>query len=383
MSLRVRLAAAMALVAVLTAAAVALAAPAIVGRGFATALSGVTGVPGAGPGVGPGGMGNGMGPGGGAVGGMGPGAMYWQQVQQDTIVALLLVAAGAALIASLVGVVIAARTVRPLGRLQATADAVARGDLDARSGLGDRTDEIGALGRSFDAMAADLGATEAARRRFFADAAHELKTPLSVIDATTSAVIDGVYRHEDRHLGTIRDQARLLSRIVDDLRTVSLAETGSLPLRSEVVPLAPVLAAVAQDLAARASVAGVRVDATDAGVLAVRTDPDRLRQVLNALGDNALRYAGPGGWIRLSAAAATPGRVWLSVVDSGPGIAQADLAHVFDRFYQADQARDRATGTSGLGLAIVRALVEASGGHVRAANEPGAGARIDLDLPAA
>jgi signal transduction histidine kinase len=380
-NLRVRLAAAMALVAVLTAAAVAVAAPTIVGRGFAAALSGVTGQPG-GNGLG-GGMGNGPGAGGGA--GMGPGAMHYQQVQQDTIVALVLVAAGAALIASLVGFVIATRTVRPLGRLQATADAVARGDLDARSGLGDRRDEIGSLARSFDAMTEDLAATETARRRFFADAAHELKTPLAVIDATTSAVIDGVYRHEDRHLETIRDQARVLSRIVDDLRTVSLAETGSLPLRPEVVPLAPILAAVGRDLAARSSATGTRVEVGEAGTREVRADPDRLRQVLNALGDNALRYAGPGGWIRLSAGgiAAAPGRVRLSVADSGPGIAAADLDHVFDRFYQADPARDRSTRTSGLGLAIVRALVEASGGHVSAVNEPGAGARIDVDLPAA
>jgi two-component system sensor histidine kinase BaeS len=376
-NLRVRLAAAMALVAVLTAAAVALAAPTIVGRGFAAALSGTTGSGGS-PG---GGMGNGPGAGGG--GGLGPGMMHWQQVQQDTIVALIGVAALAALIASLVGFVIATRTVQPLGRLQATADAVARGDLDARSGLGDRRDEIGSLARSFDAMAADLGATEAGRRRFFADAAHELKTPLAVIDATTSAVIDGVYQHEDRHLETIRDQARLLSRIVDDLRTVSLAETGSLPLRTETVPLAPILAAVGRDLAARSSAAGVRVDVADPGPLAVRGDPDRLRQVLNALGDNALRYAGAGGWIRLAAAAGAPGRVRLSVTDSGPGIATADLGHVFDRFYQADPARDRSTRTSGLGLAIVRALVEASGGRVAAANEPGAGARIELDLPSA
>jgi two-component system sensor histidine kinase BaeS len=368
----------MALVAVVTAAAVALAAPTIVGRGFAAALSGTA--PGGSPGGGPG-MGNGPGAGGGP--GMGAGAMHWQQVQQDTIVALVMVAALAALIASVVGFVIATRTVQPLGRLQAAADAVARGDLDARSGLAERGDEIGSLARSFDAMAADLGATEAARRRFFADAAHELKTPLAVIDATTSAVIDGVYQHEDRHLATIRDQARLLSRIVDDLRTVSLAETGSLPMRTETVSLAALLAAVGHDLGARASAAGVRVEIGDPGPLAVRSDPDRLRQVLNALADNALRYAGPGGWIRVSAAPGAPGRVRLSVTDSGPGIAQADLANVFDRFYQADPARDRSTGTSGLGLAIVRALVEAAGGHVAASNEPGAGARIELDLPAA
>lgn len=385
MSLRARLAVAMAVVALLTAVAVAVAAPAIVGRGFAAALAGDAG-PGAGPGAGMGqGPGNGMGQGGGAGmgAGMGQGQMHWQQVQQDTVLALVLVAAGAAIVASLVGLVIATRTVRPLGRLEQAALAVARGDLDARSGLAGRTDEIGSLARSFDTMAAELAAAETARRRFLADAAHELKTPLAVIDATTSAVIDGVYEHDDRHLETIRGQARLLSRIVDDLRTVSLAEAGALPLQVEVVPLAPILVAAASDLAARSTTVGPRVEAVDPGLLTVRVDPDRLRQVLNALGDNALRHAGDGGWVRLSAAPAAESRVRLTVIDSGPGIAAEDLGHVFDRFYQADPARDRSTRTSGLGLAIVRAIVEAHGGRVTAGNEPGAGARFDVELPSA
>ncbi len=381
MSLRARLAFVMALVALLTAAAVAVAAPTIVGRGFAAALGDDSAIRPGGPGPG-GGMGNGAG----AGAGLGQGVMHWQQVQQDTIVTLIAVAVLAAVVASLVGLFLATRTVRPLGRLEAAAAAVARGDLEARSGLADRTDEIGSLARSFDGMAAGLQATEVSRRRFFADAAHELKTPIAVIDATTSAVIDRVYTHDDRHLETIREQARLLGRIVDDLRTVSLAEAGSLPLRIEAVPLAPVLDAVARGAAARSSPGGPRVEAIDPGALAVRADSDRLRQVLNALTDNALRHAAAGGWVRISATGvppAPPGQVRITVVDSGPGIAPNDLPHVFDRFYQADPSRDRSTGTSGLGLAIVRAIVEALHGSVTAANEPGAGARFDVDLPSA
>ncbi len=377
MNLRARLASVMALVALLTAAAVVVAAPSIVGRGFAAALGDASA---AHPGPG-GGLGNG--PSGGA--GTGQGALYWQQVQQETILTLVLVAIAAAVVAFLVGLVLATRTVRPLGRLEEAAAAVARGDLEVRSGLADRTDEIGSLARSFDGMAAGLQATEVARRRFFADAAHELKTPLAVIDATTSAVIDGVYEHDDRHLETIREQARLLGRIVDDLRTVSLAESGSLPLHIEAVLLQPLLEAVVRAAAARSSPGGPRVEAVDPGPLAVRADSDRLRQVLNALADNALRYAGAGGWVRIGAAASTtsPGRVRITVLDSGPGIATDDLAHVFDRFYQADPARDRSTGTSGLGLAIVHAIVVALDGTVTVANQPGAGARFDVELPAA
>jgi two-component system sensor histidine kinase BaeS len=368
MSLRLRLAGALALVAVLTAVAVAITAPAIVGRGFAAMQAdGVTG-----------GMGRGQGQGPGPTAGL-----HTRQVQQETTLTLIAVAVGAAGAASLLGLLIAGRMVRPLARLERTAAAVAHGELDARSGLADRTDEIGSLGRSFDGMAADLQASEIARRRFFQDAAHELKTPLAVIDATTSAVLDGVYSHADRHLQTIRDQSRLLARIVDDLRTVSLADAGVLPLRREVVEIGPLLASITRDMGARATSAGISIEVRDVGDLAAMVDPDRLRQAVVALVDNAIRHTPAGGWIRLEARQEAHGAAVIAVVDSGPGIAPTDLPHVFERFYQADPARDRATGSSGLGLAIVRAVVEAHGGRVRAGNEAGAGARIEIELPSA
>ncbi len=370
MTLRVRLAVAMALVALLTAAAVALTAPSIVGRGFA-AMEADGGTPAGGHG-----QGQGLGP--------GPGAgIHAGQIQQETTLTIIIVAVAAAGLASLLGLALADRMTRPLARLEDSASALAHGRLDTRSGLDARTDEIGSLARSFDTMAADLQATEIARRRFFQDAAHELKTPLAVIDATTSAVIDGVYEHENRHLETVRDQARLLERIVDDLRVVSLADAGVLPLRPERLAVSDVLAATSRDAQARATVAGVTIELTDAGPLSVLADPDRLRQIVAALVDNAVRHTPAGGRIRLHGEPAGPARTRIVVADSGTGIAADDLPHVFERFYQADASRDRATGTSGLGLAIVRALVEAHGGSVRAANEPGGGARFEVELPSA
>jgi two-component system sensor histidine kinase BaeS len=370
MTLRVRLAVAMALVAVLTAAAVAITAPAIVGRGFA-AIEGSTASPGGGRGPG---QGQGLGPGGG---------LHAQQIQQETTITIIVVAAVAAGLASLLGLLIATRMTRPLGRLEDAAAAVAQGRLDTRSGLDQRADEIGSLARSFDSMAADLQATEIARRRFFQDAAHELKTPLAVIDATTSAVIDGVYAHEDRHLETARDQARLLERIVDDLRLVSLADAGVLPLQLEPVDAAAAMRIVARDVQARATTAGVAVEVPDGPPRTVQADADRLRQILAALTDNAIRHTPAGGRVRLSATSAGAARTRISVADTGPGIDAQDLPHVFERFYQADAARDRSTGTSGLGLSIVRALVEAHGGSVSAGNEPGGGARFEVELPSA
>lgn len=365
MSLRIRLAVAFAAVAMLTAAAIALTAPAIVGRGFAAMeADGTLSI----------GRGSGQ--------GMGPMAgLRAQQIQQDTTMTLIAAAVAASAVASLIGFAIAGRMARPLARLGESAAAVARGELDARSRLGDRTDEIGSLGRSFDAMAESLQAADTSRRRFFQDAAHELKTPLAVINATTSAVIDGVYDHDDRHLETIRDQSRLLGRIVDDLRTVSLADAGVLPLAREVVDLAPLLSSVVRGMAARATADAIRIEARVSAGGTVLADPDRLRQAIVALVDNAIRHTPSGGWIRLESARIGTW-ITIAVVDSGPGIAPVDLPHVFDRFYQADPSRDRSSGSSGLGLAIVRAVVETHGGRVRAGNEPGAGARFEIELAA-
>ena len=363
MSLRLRLAATFAFVALLTAAAVALATPTIVGRGFAQIESNASAVPGQGPGRGPGAM----------------AGIHAQQVQQETTVTLIAIAVAAAVGASLVGVLLAQRIAGPLGTLGAAAAAVAHGDLDRRSGLGTRSDEIGSLGRSFDAMAGELQQAQSARRRFFQDVVHELKTPLAVIDATTNAVIDGVYEHEDRHLHTIRDQSRLLARIVDDLRTIGLAEAGDLPLRKEPVAVRELIDDVAQAFAARAQAFGIRLDPDASPDLVVIGDVDRLRQVLGALLDNAIRHSPHGGAVAIEARPAGR-RVRLSVHDSGPGIDPADMPHVFDRFYQADPARDRSTGTSGLGLAIVRALVDAHGGTTGAENDPAGGARFWIEL---
>ena len=363
MSLRVRLTAAFALVALLTAGAIALATPAIVGHGFAL-IAGVdaTGRPG----------GNGPGP--------GPMAgAHFAQVQQDTVIAIIVVAALAAAAASLLGFALARSVARPLGSLEEAAAAVAAGDLDRRSGLADRSDELGALGRSFDAMASSLEGAEDSRRRFLQDVVHELKTPLAVIDATMSAVIDGVYEHDDRHLETIRGQARQLARIVDDLRTIGLAESGVLPLQRRPTPLAPLLEEVATAFDAAARSGGGSIAVAAPPDLRVTVDADRLRQAVAALVDNAIRHA-PGTAIELRATA-QPAGARIEIRDGGPGIAPADIAHVFERFYQADESRDRTAGTSGLGLAIVKAIAEAHGGCVGAANLPSGGAAFWLDLP--
>ncbi len=370
MTLRLRLAATFAFVALVTAAVVAIATPLVVGRGFARIEAGDAGGPGSGAGQG---AGQGAGP---------MAGLHAQQIQQETVVTLITVALVAAGGASLIGIVLAGRIAEPLGRLGAAAAAVARGDLRRRSGLADRSDEIGALGRSFDAMASDLESAEASRRRFLQDAAHELKTPLAVIDATTTAVLDGVYSHDERHLQTIRDQSRLLARIVDDLRTISLAEAGELPLQWKLIAVDELVAQVSAAFAARAVAADLLLEHDVEPGLVIRADADRLTQAVGALLDNALRHTPPGGGVVIEGRSSGP-NVRISVRDSGPGIPPPDQAHIFERFYQADPARDRSTGTSGLGLSIVKAIIDAHGGSVGVENVAGTGARIWFELTAA
>jgi two-component system sensor histidine kinase BaeS len=374
MTLRARLALALAVVAIATAGAIALATPFVINRGFATLDAESATTPG---------PGRGQGPGGGQGQGAGQG-QHLAEVRESMILTIIFVAGVAAVVASLGGLWVAGRVARPIQRLEEAAAAVAGGDLSQRSGLAARNDELGDLGRSFDGMATALERGEEDRRRFMQDAVHELRTPLAVVEATTSAVLDGVYAHDDEHLRTIRDQARLLSRIVDDLRTISLAEGGQLDLSPEPIDVAGILTIAARDVEARAAASGsaVAVDPVAAD-LAVVADGDRVRQVLAALLDNALRHTPTDGRVVLAARSVAGGAVRIEVRDTGPGIAAEDLPRVFDRLYQADPARDRRTGSSGLGLAIARALVEAQGGRVGAETAPEGGALVWMELPGA
>jgi len=322
------------------------------------------------------GQGEGQGQGPGPREGRGPG-----RAQRETVEAIVILGVVAAAGASVLGFLVAGRLVAPLGRLRNAAADVAAGNLERRSDVAARGDEIGDLGRSFDIMAESLERSDAARRRMFQDAAHELRTPLTVIETTTSAILDGVYTHDDRHLETIRGQAQLLSHIVDDLRTVSLAEAGRLSLDLVRLDAAEIVRETVTGFGPAAELAGVSLAADVADEpLIVRADRARLVQLLGALIDNALRHTPRGGHVLVEARAVDE-VAELAVGDDGPGIEPDDLPHVFERFYRADPARQRSSGTSGLGLAIVRALADAHAGTVGVQPVEPHGARFWLRLP--
>lgn len=273
----------------------------------------------------------------------------------------------------------ARRFALPFGDLIEAAGRVEAGDYTARVApyrRGPR--ELRSLVGAFNAMAAHLEADERQRRSLLADVSHELRTPLAVLRGELEAMIDGVHPIDEAHLTAAVDQIAMLTKLVEDLRTLTLAEGGTLPLHKEPTDLS----ILAQDAAA----AFTALAATTAVTLQVRmpddlplvdVDPLRIQQVIGNLVGNALRYAPQGSAVSISC---TAGRdaVTISVTDNGPGIAPEILPTLFERFSKSDDSRG-----SGLGLAIARRLVEAHGGSIRAERPPEGGTTISFDLPTA
>ena len=287
-------------------------------------------------------------------------------------------------LAVILGLARAARALRRSGivldRLVDQAARVEAGDYSARVDAAEPVPgPVRELARGFNTMAARLEADETQRRRLLADVTHELRTPLAVIQGSVEAIVDGVHPADAVHLGAILDEARILDRLIEDLRTLALSEAGALSLHREPTDLAILISDVATSFAAAALEGGVTITTSigdDLPLLDV--DPVRVREVLGNLVANALRHTPRGGRIELGARVARPPRrsVEVEVRDTGSGIDPELLPHVFERF-----ARGAGSTGSGLGLAIARSLVELHGGTIDAAGAPGGGTRMVIDLP--
>jgi len=256
------------------------------------------------------------------------------------------------------------RFASPVVDVMEAADRVAAGDYETRvEERGPR--EVQRLGRSFNAMTERLGSNEARRRQLLADVAHELRTPLSVIQANLEALIDGVHPTDEAHMASVLEETKVMSRLLNDLQTLSTAEAGALTLHLEPTQPFDLIDAAVRSFAAQATEAGVRLETSVAEPIAeVEVDRLRIGEVLGNLLSNALRHTPPGGVVMVAAAASADG-VELSVTDSGSGIATDRLPHVFDRFSKAPDSPG-----AGLGLAIAKSLVEAHGGRIRAESGP-------------
>jgi signal transduction histidine kinase len=271
------------------------------------------------------------------------------------------------------------RMTAPLDDLAAGAEQVGAGDLTVRV-TPKGSDEMIALADAFNRMAAALRQAEQLRQHMLADVAHELRTPLTVLQGNLRAILDDVYPLDKAEIASLYDQTRHLHRLVNDLHELAQAEAGQLPLTLRAVDVAGLVQDVAELFAPLAEAQNVALTCTQPGrPLLVQADPARLMQVLQNLLTNALRHTPAGGAITVTARTAGA-QVEIAVADSGEGISTAHLAHVFDRFYRTDAARDRDAGGAGLGLAIVRALVETHGGAVRVASA-GQGSTFVVALP--
>lgn len=287
----------------------------------------------------------------------------------------------AGLLALIVTALLARRILGPVEALTKAASAMGEGRLDQRVPVKGR-DEIGELARAFNGMAESLERAEQLRRRLVGDVAHELRTPLTSIRCQVESIQEKLVEPGPEVIASIQEEVLALSRLVDDLQDLALAEAGQLRLDRRPVPLEETARAVARALAATAGGKHPEVRIELDELPQVDGDPERLRQILRNLLENALRHTPPEGSVELTGQAAG-GWVDLRIRDTGPGIDPEHLPHLFDRFYRADPSRERATGGAGLGLAIVKQLVEAHGGRVSAESRPGAGTTFTVRLPAA
>lgn len=306
------------------------------------------------------------------------GQAFLDRVGQSLLWAGLLAVA----VALLLGLLISRQLTAPLRRLTDAAGAVAAGDLTPRV-QPTGGDEIGELGRAFNVMASSLQQGEMLRRNLMADVAHELRTPLTVIQGNLQAMLDGVYPLDVGQIASLHDETRLLTRLVEDLRELALAEAGQLRLERGLVDCGALARSAAANFAPAAEAAGITLVAQVAPMLpAVDGDPDRLSQVLRNLLSNALRHTPAGGRITVRVERADrPATLLCRVDDTGTGIAAEDLPHVFDRFYRGEQGH-RGSG-AGLGLAIARQFVLAHGGDIDVQSTVGQGTQFTVRLPVA
>jgi two-component system OmpR family sensor kinase/two-component system sensor histidine kinase BaeS len=303
---------------------------------------------------------------------------FISQVQRNLVLAALIATA----IGAVLGLLFSRTLTRPLNRLVVAARAIAAKDLTHRAEPGG-TVEVANVAHAFNDMADSLQKAEQLRRNLVADVAHELRTPLSVMQGTLTAQLDGVFPLDLGETAKLYDETRLLSRLVDDLRELAQVEAGQLPLNIGAIELKRVIATTVDAFDGAASEKHISLNDETADQLPlVKADGERVAQVLRVLINNALRHTPANGKITIGSAAFADS-VEISVHDSGDGIAPHELPYVFDRFWRGDKSRARESGGSGLGLAIAKQLIEAQDGSIGVESQAGAGSRFWFRLPIA
>jgi signal transduction histidine kinase len=303
------------------------------------------------------------------------------QFRSGSLTALTLAALVAIAIASLSGLMYSTRLVRPITAMTETVQAMRGGDRDARTGFqGD--DEISVLGKTFDEMADAIEADRQLERRLTADVAHELRTPLQAIQATVEAMQDGVLPADEERLGIVRDETVRLGKLADAILELTRLERGSSAFEMDRIDLAGPVRSAVDAHQALVEAKDLSLDTDLRSGIEVIGDPDRLQQAVGNLLGNAVRYTPAGGSVSVSAYVSN-GCAMIEVTDTGVGIAEEDLLHVFSRFWRADDARASSTGGLGIGLAVTKEIVERHRGAVMVERRPEGGTLFRIRLPLA
>ncbi len=289
-----------------------------------------------------------------------------------------------AMLGIMLATVFARRLAQPLEAVSKAARKMRGGDLSARAPVPpcNITGEPEDLATNFNAMAESLERQERERKNMVADIAHELRTPIGVMQAKLEAIEDGVFPLSIDEIKKLSKQTKLLARLVQDLRTLSLADAGQLQLETRVFNLAAKIREITSGFEPSAQQKRVKLEVRAPEKLELHGDPDRIAQVLSNLLDNALRYTPEHGTVCI-ALESTQNTARVIVRDSGQGLPSESLEHVFDRFYRVDESRNRSSGGSGLGLAIARTILELHGGKISVQNRLEGGAEFVCALPVA
>ncbi|MDV6374965.1 sensor histidine kinase [Deinococcus arenicola] len=299
---------------------------------------------------------------------------FLENIQQNLLRVGVVAVAASALLAFF----LSRRLAQPILAVSAAAAGLAKGDLSSRAPVLSGERELAELAGNFNEMADNLQALETERRQAVADIAHELRTPLAIMQARLDALEDGVYTLNPEQVALLSQQTQQLTHLVDDLRTLTLAEAGQLRLHPEPLDLTELTAEVVRDLHDRAGSRGIVLELRASAPAPLHADAGRVRQIAVNLLENALQHA--AGRVQVSVTADSTAAL-LHVDDDGPGIPEASREAVFTRFTRLDSSRTRGTGGSGLGLAIVQELAQAHGGAAHAGLGPLGGARLTVRLP--
>ncbi|MBE0671340.1 MAG: HAMP domain-containing protein [Anaerolineales bacterium] len=293
---------------------------------------------------------------------------------------IFLSAIGTVIVALFLGIILSRSITRPIRELTKATHAMADGNLNQKVKVRSR-DEIGELGESFNKMSSDLSRSFNLRKQMTADIAHELRTPLSLIIGHAEGVHDGVLEPTHENFEIIREEAERLEKLVNDLRTLSLADAGELSVDFQALDVNNIISDVYTHYISLFNQQRITLNLKPGPViLRANLDPSRFTQVLNNILDNALRYTPADGVVDIETKL-VDNKIQISVQDNGEGVNPEEAARLFDRFYRADESRTRDDGGSGLGLAIAKSIVEMHKGRIWAESEKGKGLKVLIELP--